>query len=98
MAEPYDRIPKSSFVNIDGRIRCPTDECWGDLLLMPTGRTDEEGFPSYRDLTACPLCLRSFPLEDDITDRDLYLRISWLRANPDAMPDDPAEQGPHGPH
>jgi hypothetical protein len=65
---------------------------------MPTGRTDEEGLPSYRDFTACPLCLESFPLDSDITDRELFLRVSWLRANPDAMPDDAGERGQSGPH
>ena len=98
MNEPHDRIPKSAFVNIDGRVRCPTDDCWGDLVLLPTGRTDEEGLPSYRGFTACPLCLKSFTLEDDIADRELYLRISWLRANPDALPDDAAERDAGGPH
>ncbi len=96
MAEARAPIPKSAFVNIDGRIRCHTEECWGDLVLMPTGQTDEEGFPEYADVTACPLCLTSFALAGDITDRELYLRISWLRANPDAMPDDVAEQGQSG--
>ena len=30
-------IPKSAFANIDARLRCPTPDCWGDLLLIPTG-------------------------------------------------------------
>ena len=97
MAHDHEPILKSEFANLDARIRCRTPECWGDLLLMPTGIADEEGFPSYRDFTTCPLCLESFDLIDDISDRDLYLRISWLRANPDAMPGD-AEHGPGEPH
>jgi len=75
-------IPKSSFANIDGRIRCPTEDCWGDLLLIPTGGSDEDGIPEFQPFTACPLCGQAFGLEPDMTDRDLFLRISWLRANP----------------
>jgi hypothetical protein len=75
-------IPKSAFANIDARLRCPTPDCWGDLLLIPTGRADDDGIPSFQPFTACPLCGNSFGLEDDMTDRDLFLRISWLRANP----------------
>ena len=33
-------LAKSSFVNIDGRVRCFTPDCWGDLVLMPTGDQD----------------------------------------------------------
>jgi hypothetical protein len=40
--------------------------------------------PRYQNFTACPLCAEVFPLEPDIEDRDLYLRIAWLRANPGA--------------
>ena len=97
MGDDPTEIPKSAFVNMDGRIRCRTPDCWGDLLLMPTGSVDPEGFPAYRNFTACPLCLESFPLADDISDRDLYLKISWLRANPDAMPDAEQERGPDRP-
>jgi hypothetical protein len=82
-------LPKSAFANIDGRMRCPTPDCWGDLMLIPTGRTDEDGIPAFQPFTACPLCGRSFGLEDDMSDRDLFLRISWLRANPHEA-EDPA--------
>ena len=82
-------LPKSAFANIDGRVRCPTPDCWGDLLLLPTGRADDDGIPAFRPFTACPLCGGSFALEEDMSDRDLYLRISWLRANPHAT-EDPA--------
>ena len=75
-------LPKSGFANIDGRVRCPTPDCWGDLLLIPTGATDHDGIPAFQPFTACPLCGTGFELEDDISDRDLFLRISWLRANP----------------
>jgi hypothetical protein len=77
-------LPKSAFANIDARTRCPTADCWGDLLLIPTGRTDGEGIPSFQPFTACPLCGQAFDLEGDVSDRDLFLRISWLRANPGA--------------
>jgi len=82
-------IPKTAFANIDARLRCPTPDCWGDLLLIPTGRTDEDGIPAFQPFTGCPLCGQSFGLEDDMTDRDLFLRISWLRANPHEA-EDPA--------
>ena len=77
-------LPKSAFANIDARMRCPTPDCWGDLLLIPTGHADHDGIPSFQPFTACPLCGAGFELEDDIDDRELYLRISWLRANPHA--------------
>ena len=77
-------LPKSGFANIDGRLRCPTPDCWGDLLLIPTGAGDRDGVPSFQPFTACPLCGTTFDLEQDMSDRDLFLRISWLRANPDA--------------
>ena len=76
-------LAKSAFANVDARVRCPTPDCWGDLLLMPTGRADVEGIPSFQPFTACPLCGTAFTLEQDMTDRDLFLRVSWLRANPD---------------
>lgn len=78
------RLAKSDFLNVDGRVRCLTPDCWGDLVLMPTGRIDEEGIPGFQPYTACPLCMASFEIEQDIDDRELYLRVSWLRANPDA--------------
>ena len=59
-------IPKSAFANIDARLRCPTPDCWGDLLLIPTGRADEDGIPSFQPFTACPLCGNSFGLDEDI--------------------------------
>lgn len=77
-------LPKSGFANIDARMRCPTPDCWGDLLLIPTGRADHDGIPSFQPFTACPLCGTRFDLDDDMDDRDLFLRISWLRANPHA--------------
>ena len=91
MADPPAPIPKSEFANIDARVRCTTTDCWGDLMLMPAGGQDDEGFPAYQSFTTCPLCMTSFDLDDDITDKDLYLKIAWLRANPDAMP---GESGP----
>jgi hypothetical protein len=91
VAEARPRIPKSDFANVDGRTRCPTPDCWGDLVLIPAGTDEDEGFPRYQSFTACPLCLQSFALDDDIADRDLYLRIAWCRANPDALPDEPGE-------
>lgn len=81
MAVPVS-LPKSSFANVDARVRCPTDDCWGDLMLIPTGASDAEGIPSFQPFTACPLCGTGFELEQDVSDRDLFLRISWLRANP----------------
>ncbi len=75
-------LTKSAFANIDARVRCPTPECWGDLLLIPTGAADEDGIPVFHPFTACPLCGTGFELEQDVSDRDLFLRISWLRANP----------------
>ena len=76
------RLKKSDFANVDARIRCVTEDCWGDLLLMPTGQVDDDGIPGFQDFTVCPLCRRGFELDEDMTDRDLYLRIAWLRANP----------------
>ena len=76
------QLAKSAFANIDGRARCPTADCWGDLLLIPTGAADEQGIPSFQPFTACPLCGQAFDLEQDVSDRDLFLRIAWLRANP----------------
>ncbi len=81
-------LRKSAFANIDARLRCPTPDCWGDLLLIPTGRADEDGIPAFQPFTACPLCGTAFGLEQDIDDRDLFLRISWLRANPHAEEDE----------
>ena len=75
-------LAKSAFANVDARVRCPTGECWGDLLLIPSGRADDEGIPSFQPFTACPLCGTGFEIEQDMTDRDLFLRVSWLRANP----------------
>jgi len=94
MSGPRQSIPKSAFANADARIRCITAECWGDLMLMPTGAQDVEGFPAYQPFTACPLCLSSFSLDDDISDRDLFLTIAWRRSNPDAMPDESGECSP----
>lgn len=82
-------IPKSQFANPDARVRCPTEDCLGDLVLMPIGPLDSDGVPRFADSTVCPLCMGSFALEGDIPDRDLYLKIAWLRANPDAPLDDP---------
>jgi len=84
-------IRKSRFQNPDARVRCPTDDCLGDLVLMPTGAVDAEGIPEFAAETVCPLCMRTFGLEDDISDRELYLRIAWLRANPDAARDEADE-------
>ena len=77
------RLAKSTFANVDARVRCPTDDCWGDLLLIPAGVQDEHGIPRFQPFTACPLCGTTFDLEQDLSDRDLFLKISWLRANPD---------------
>ncbi|MEW6582899.1 MAG: hypothetical protein AB1416_09080 [Actinomycetota bacterium] len=79
---PGPPLKKSDFANVDARVRCVTPDCWGDLLLLPTGRVDDDGIPTFRPYTMCPLCHRDFDLEDDMSDRDLYLRIAWLRANP----------------
>lgn len=82
MSEPTPPpLRKSAFANVDARVRCPTEGCWGDLLLFPVGQ-DAEGIPAFQPFTACPLCGRSYAIEQDMTDRDLYLRVSWLRANP----------------
>ncbi len=80
-------LRKRDFANVDARVRCPTEDCWGELLLMPTG-ADEERFPVFAERTMCPLCGEFFDIEQDMTDRDLYLRVSWLRANPLAEADD----------
>jgi hypothetical protein len=92
-AETRPRLPKSAFVNVDARTRCITPDCWGDLLLIPSGRQDEEGIPTFQPFTACPLCGQAFDLDQDVSDRDLFLRVSWLRANPDAEPDPAWEAG-----
>ncbi len=87
---PAPNLRKSDFANPDGRTRCPTSDCFGDLVLFPTGHVDEEGIPSFHDATNCPLCGRWFDLEADITDRDLYLKIAWFRQNPDGgLPREP---------
>jgi len=90
---PPPRLSKSLFANIDGRIRCPTPDCFGDLLLFPTGEVDPDGIPAFQPFTVCPLCGTPFDLEPDVTDRDLYLRIAWLRANPDSGLDGPGPEG-----
>ena len=74
-------LRKSDFVNPDARVRCPTADCWGDLVLFPTGAVDQEGIPAFHDMTQCPLCGERFELEPDIVDRDLYLQVAWLREN-----------------
>jgi hypothetical protein len=81
-------IPKSAFANVDARVRCPTEDCLGDLMLFPTGVVDEEGFPVYQPFSACPLCLEAYDIGGDLSDRELYLRIAWLRANPGAEIDE----------
>ncbi|MBM3664519.1 MAG: hypothetical protein FJW92_01825 [Actinobacteria bacterium] len=84
-----ETIPKSKFVNPDARVRCLTPECWGDLVLFPTGNTDQDGIPEFANATLCPLCMTGFDLDPDITDRDLFLRVSWMRANPgEPLPDE----------
>lgn len=74
-------LRKSDFANPDARVRCPTPDCWGDLVLFPTGETDQDGVPRFHDGTVCPLCGVRFAIEPDMDDRDLYLRIAWLRTN-----------------
>lgn len=94
-----ETIPKSEFVNPDARVRCLTPECWGDLVLFPTGNTDQDGIPEFANATLCPLCMTGFDLDPDITDRDLFLRVSWMRANPGApLPDEvrPEDIGAEG--
>lgn len=101
MARP---IPKSAFANPDARVRCITPDCWGDLVLFPTGQVDEEGIPEFANATLCPLCSQRFELDPDINDRDLYLKVSWLRANPMApgppesleLPEQRSEEGDEG--
>lgn len=84
-----EEIPKSEFVNPDARVRCRTPDCWGDLVLFPTGDVDDDGIPAFANATLCPLCLTGFDLVPDITDRELYLRVAWMRANPgQALPDE----------
>ncbi|MGA0068165.1 MAG: hypothetical protein ACO3PB_01705 [Miltoncostaeaceae bacterium] len=84
-----ETIPKSTFVNPDARVRCLTPECLGDLVLFPTGNTDQDGIPEFANATLCPLCMTGFDLDPDITDRELFLRVSWMRANPGApLPDE----------
>lgn len=78
------RLVKSDFANVDARLRCPTEDCWGDLLLIPRGEHDEDGVPAFQPFTACPLCGGTFEIEQDLSDRELYLKVAWLRANPDA--------------
>jgi hypothetical protein len=77
-----ESIPKSAFANADGRARCPTPDCWGDLILFPTGDGDADGVPAFRPFTACPLCGGAVDIGQDMTDRELYLRVAWLRVNP----------------
>jgi hypothetical protein len=79
---PTPELHSSDFANVDGRVRCPTDDCWGDLLLIPSGRSDEEGIPEFQPFTACPLCGNGFRIVPDMSGRDLWQRIAWLRANP----------------
>lgn len=74
-------LRKSDFVNPDARVRCPTPDCWGDLVLFPTSQVDQDGIPSFQNVTQCPLCSGWFDLEPDITDRELYLQVAWLREN-----------------
>lgn len=74
-------LRKSDFANPDARVRCLTPDCWGDLVLFPTGEVDAEGIPAFHDATICPLCGGRFELEPDIADRDLYLKIAHMRAN-----------------
>ena len=76
------QLRKSDFANVDARVRCVTPDCFGDLVLFPTGETDDDGVPAFAAYTVCPLCRVSFELEEDMPDRDLYLRVAWLRANP----------------
>lgn len=75
------QLRKSDFANLDARVRCPTPDCFGDLVLFPTGETDVEGIPRFHDATNCPLCGQWFDLEPDIDDRELYLTVAGLRAN-----------------
>ncbi len=86
-------LAKSSFVNIDARARCLTPDCWGDLVLMPTGEQDRDGVPAFLPFTACPLCSSTFPIEQDMTDRELFLKVSWLRANPHVEEDEAPPEG-----
>ena len=84
-----EQIPKSAFINPDARVKCLTPGCWGDLVLFPTGNVDDDGIPEFSNATLCPLCMTGFDLVPDVSDRDLYLKVSWIRANPGApLPDD----------
>ena len=86
---PEGAIPKSHFANPDARVRCPTEDCLGDLVLMAIGPLDPDGVPRFAGSTVCRRCMTTFALEGGIPDRDLYLKIAWLRANPDAAIEDP---------
>ncbi|MCB0872114.1 MAG: hypothetical protein H6531_00315 [Actinobacteria bacterium] len=90
---PRAIISKREFANIDARVRCLTDDCWGELMLMPTGVQDVEGIPEFAPRTLCPLCGEVFDIEQNMTDRDLFLRISWLRANPEMADAEDDEAG-----
>jgi hypothetical protein len=79
------QLNKSDFANVDARVRCITPDCYGDLVLFPTGESDDDGVPSFANYTLCPLCRGSFELNEDISDRDLYLKVAWLRANPEGL-------------
>ncbi len=92
------RVTKSMFVNPDARVRCPTPDCWGDLVLFPTGAVDLDGIPQFANATLCPLCMSSFDLEPDISDRDLYLQVAWMRANPGATVPDQVKVDPPANH
>src|SRR5262249_61006985 len=58
-------LSKSAFDKYDAGVRCPTEDCWGDLLLFPTGEADEDGVPGYQKFTAGPLGAQVFRRDPD---------------------------------
>jgi hypothetical protein len=77
-----DRIPRRLFANADGRSACPNLYCDGELMPVQSGGVDVDGIPAFLPETICPRCNIRYVLADDMTDRELYLRIAWLRENP----------------
>ena len=75
-------FPKSAFANIDGADPLPHPGLLGGPAADPHGRRRRGGHPLLPALHRLPAVRPGFDLEQDVSDRDLFLRISWLRANP----------------